>query len=115
MTDHEINRAVAEARGWKPIDMGGAGEGWEKPNGGIGALPRVCTDPAAWGALLEWLHGQYYSPGITHDHHVWWSAYVIWSENDEVRRAEAMELSPGRALAVAFLRSKGHDIADPEY
>lgn len=131
MTNEELNRAVALARqktehpGFYYQEFATEdGDGWsgfccprcyaEQGDTGICA-PNVCHSPAAWGALLEWLKTQWYSPGITHDHHVWWSAYVVWSDKDEVKRADAMELSPGRALAVAFLRARGHEIADPEY
>jgi hypothetical protein len=102
MTDHEINRAVAEARGWKPIDMGGAGEGWEKPNGGIGALPRVCTDPAAWGALFEELAQKGLNPELAAvgDKH-------RASVGKRMRGIRPLEASPGRALALAFLKAVG--------
>lgn len=107
MTDQEINRAVAEARGWTPIDMGGAGEGWEKPNGGIGALPRVCTDPAAWGALLEELAAQnttpsiHRGPSLAHNTVVWFA--VVY--NKFGAHQTASDPLPGRALALAFLKA----------
>jgi hypothetical protein len=97
MTDQEINRAVAEARGWKPIDMGGAGEGWEKPNGGIGALPRVCTDPAAWGALYEEMPRNGYAVQLEYD--------GLGTHTAVVNGKQAQDIRPGRALALAFLKA----------
>jgi hypothetical protein len=105
MTDQEIERAVALARGWTPIPMGAAGEGWERPSGGIGALPRVCSDPAAWGALLSELGMAGYDiellilPGIP--------ASVRIRRPGALQSGYGTDAEIGRAIARAFLGARG--------
>jgi hypothetical protein len=103
MTDQEINRAVAEARGWtvEPNDVWD-GNVWlmEKP-------PAVCTDPAAWGAF----HAELAADGWrvlldTHDGQTTCTLHR-WAPGPTLQRAIVTEPTPGRALALAFLKAVG--------
>jgi hypothetical protein len=111
MTDHEINRAVAEARGWTPPEtLYGLAH---YPDGLMvrpEPVPAVCTDPAAWGALLEWLAEQGRSPRLAHDewedHGLVWYALVFGpGAPAESQPFEVFDPLPGRALALAFLKA----------
>jgi hypothetical protein len=99
VTDQEINRAVAEARGQI---TGHTAVGDIPPR-----LPDVCTDPAAWGALLEELAAQnttpslHRGPSLAHNTVVWFA--VVY--NKFGTHQTASDPLPGRALALAFLKA----------
>lgn len=64
-----------------------------------------CNDPAAWGALFVWLASHWHNPQLT--------AYI---DQDGVRysaimrKGDAEDTNPGRALAIAALRAYGVEV-----
>jgi hypothetical protein len=80
MTDHEINRAVAGARGIYRAVSG-----------------NVCTDPAAWGALYEEMPRNGYTAQLEYD--------GLGTHTAVVNGKQAQDVRPGRALALAFLKA----------
>lgn len=108
MDDAELNRAVAAARG-KKIETIGRIDWIDEGGGYMLAVPNICTDPAAWGGLLEELAAQnttpslHRGPSLAHNT-VEWFATVY---NTYGTPQHAHDPKPGRALALAFLASKG--------
>lgn len=137
MTDDELNRLVAErVMGWSiyhydkdyasncyymltdadgdPVaPFAGLHTGERKTEAEAWAdVPAYCTNPAAWGALLDWLAGENRGPvlmanfpGVTD-----WRAEV-WAEDDN-NRHEAIDILPGRALVLATLKAWGVEVED---
>lgn len=99
MTDAELNRRVARARGWKPKP--GSNHQWIMPDGRPSGLPLVCTNPAAWGALFQELAESGHAVEVHYG--VGLGAYVARVDG---HRAHDVRL-PGRALALAFLGAVG--------
>lgn len=101
MTDEELNRAVAEARGWnlKP----GSNYQWIMPDNRPSALPDVCSSPIGWGPLLEELAATMPQVELlyTRGQPKPWYA-VIWRGH---QMFDMVDHSPGRALALAFLKA----------
>lgn len=113
MTDQELNRKVAELRGYtSEIEEGywpNTSEVWRDKNGykvGKGYLPDYCNDPAAWGALLSELaaeNGQITLVFISRPKPLleWgatiWRGHKMWMQSAD---------SPGRALALAYVASQ---------
>jgi folylpolyglutamate synthase/dihydropteroate synthase len=102
VTDQEINRAVAEARG-ATTSIGRMTVGNEPP-----LVLDVCGNPAAWGALMLWLqkHGECDVELVSDtdpdkDGAVWFA--TVWRAKKKYQEAEWE--SPGRALALAFLKA----------
>lgn len=116
MTDNEIEQVVAEkVMGWTNVHEEGD-RSWGVPPhlrdlaprcraGSIWPIPNVCTDPAAWGALLVHLHTVGLCPSLAGHTHTGWHALV----GDGYRWNEA---SPGRALALAALRAYGVEVTN---
>lgn len=103
MTDDNLNRAVARI-----IDETHGAPATNEPRN----VPAYCTNPAAWGALLDWLAGENRGPvlmanfpGVTD-----WRAEV-WAEDDN-NRHEAIDILPGRALVLATLKAWGVEVED---
>jgi hypothetical protein len=102
MTDEELNRAVAEARGWTPntkvvrTAIAHALVNEFEP-------PDVCTDPAAWGGLLTQLEEEGYDvellilPGMP--------ANVRIRKPGALQSGYGTDAEIGRAVARAFLGS----------
>lgn len=107
MTDQEINRAVAEARGWEETNMGGAGMAWKLPNGAIRALPDVINDPTAWGAFFQELIADGWSIEMKNSTQWTQVKLVRWIAGPTKEAGEGLDSFPGRALALAFLKAKG--------
>lgn len=114
MTNDELNEAVARARGWTRTEEGN-GQSWGVPpheqdpsspwGGQSMPVPDVCLDPAAWGALFEELsttHAQVKLIYIYGQPQPWQA--TIWKGH---KMFEAASSGPGRALGMAFLKSKG--------
>lgn len=104
MDDASLNRAVAAARG-KKIETIGRIDWIDEGGGYMLAVPNICTDPAAWGGLYTWLASEGYGVDILystfHHEHI----ATVWNKQREPFSVGGS--SPGRALALAFLTSKG--------
>lgn len=108
MDDQDLNRLVAEARGWTEItnnDPYGRLVGLIPDGSRADFLPDVASDPAAWGGLYTWLASEGYGVDILystfHHEHI----ATVWNKQREPFSVGGS--SPGRALALAFLASKG--------
>jgi hypothetical protein len=114
MTNDDLNRAVAEARGWKAPTMSTTRL---NPYGnGIDVVhipfppPNYCTDPAAWGALLVVLAEEGHKPGIEEIDGVWTGS--VYQERGDEREFITREAdTPGRALCLAYLASIGKEVS----
>lgn len=104
MTNDELNRKVAELRGWKPwleyTYRDGSVTRWRNE------VPNYCDDPAAWGGLLSELATE--SMQITlvfikrpKPLKEWgatiWRGHKMWMQSDD---------TPGRALCLAYVTSQ---------
>jgi hypothetical protein len=105
--DTDLNRLVAEARGWTPntkvvrTAIAHALVNEFEP-------PDVCTDPGAWGGLMEEIAASDCDVALESDYHPdkKWTEWIAVVWRDKVKYVES-DLKPGRALALAFLASKG--------
>lgn len=113
MTDQEINRKVAELRGFtcevEPGYWPNESEVWRDKNGykvGNGDLPNVCNDPAAWGALFVALSGEGLEPRL--QNYADGETLAVLNRLDSLlnRRSTAIANSPGKALALVYLASR---------
>jgi hypothetical protein len=106
VTDQEINRAVAEARGWDVDWQDPATGRWygEMPGASIEddrmPIDDVCGDEYALGPFYLWLAAQGLNPELAAvgDKH---RARV----GKRMRGICPLEPTPGRALALAFLKA----------
>ena len=99
MTNDELNRRVAELRGWTEQPTAKFGPNiWMRPDGGLRPLPDYCTDPAAWGALFVALAGEGYCPSIQAE---FANRYIA-----TVGRANASAATPGAGLCLAYIVSR---------
>lgn len=106
MTDAEINKAVALARGWD-VD-------WQDPDTGqwYGTPPNshieddrmpiddVCANEYALGPFLLWLAERGFDPEIAAR-----GTKFRASAGKRMRDIHPLEPTPGRALALAYLRA----------
>lgn len=100
MDDISLNRAVAEARGWTQEEghgLAGAYMLWLDSDGRPvnDVLVLVASSPAAWGALFEELKE---CPMLEYD--------GLGTYTARVGGCVAVASSVGRALGMAFLKSK---------
>lgn len=105
MTDAELNRAVAEARGWTKCTCGDPDCPYWTDTNGIGQTGKVCSDSAAWGALYTEIAEA--KMGVDMLYSTFHNEYIatVWNKQREPFSCGAS--SPGRALAQAFLKAKG--------
>lgn len=127
MTDNEINEAIERLMGREPCEGWSqmmsaaaflAGGIWQSSCGHQGDTcypaghPRnVCTDPAAWGALLVWMANDRSPRGTSLN---WWPDEGLWEACigalDGEDSIAVMSAHPGRALALAALRAYGVEV-----
>lgn len=101
MNDLELNRAVALARGWEVSNDGV----WDGNVWLMDIPPLVCTDPGAWGALFTQLMAEKYAPGLNAQFNGELCEAILSTPDGKI--FTAIDPLPGRALALAFLASKG--------
>jgi hypothetical protein len=111
MTDTDLNRLVAAARGWTEItnnDPYGRLVGLIPDGSRADFLPDVASDPGAWGGLMEEIAANDCDVALESDWHPdkKWTEWIAVVWRDKVKYVES-DLRPGRALALAFLASKG--------
>jgi hypothetical protein len=68
-------------------------------------LPRVCTDPAAWGALHDELEAGGWHISLETGTGKTTCELLRWIEGPTKQYGMAVESGPGRALALAFLKA----------
>lgn len=101
MDDLSLNRAVALARGWEVNDDGV----WDG-NVWLMDRPPDMDKPAVWGALLEELETTSEIVGINsrpRGADTRWVAFLLVGGVEHWAHAS----SPGRALGMAYLKSRG--------
>lgn len=121
MTDAELNRAVAEARGYTIYhydkdyaeqcyyaltapDGSAVGDHHRIEAWAWAEAPNVCTDPAAWGALFTELKARGFIAAISAHYMDDLYTAVLRREYGGITW-EADDPAPGRALALAFLKA----------
>jgi len=106
-TDAEIERLVAEARGWTNIHTdhddilvgtqpGAIHEFW---------VPLICSDPAAWGAFYDELRAQGWRIEMISGPTLTWVKLFRWEPGTDKEEGNAVNAGTGRALAEAFLEA----------
>lgn len=106
MTNDEINKAVAEARGWTNIHTNHDGILVGTQPGSIHEfwVPDEVNDPAAWGVFYSELMAGGYGPGLNAQFDGKMCEAILSIPDGAI--FEASDPLPGRALALAFLKSK---------
>lgn len=110
-TDADLNAAVARARGWTKCDCGDEACPYWRDENGSDWFNDICTDPAAWGALLIEITKAPYFYRIALIYEVEWLAYIYpphGAQNENEVIGYASNAEPGRALALAFLKAQTH-------
>jgi hypothetical protein len=107
-TDNELNRLIAERVMGKAPDKNESQ--WRGVLAGVAlseySYPDYCTDPAAWGALLEWLHERDYYPELGSGPQWRASLHRVLPTSGKT----AYAATPGRALVLATLAAYGVEV-----
>ena len=105
MTNDELNRKVAEARGWTSISYNADEQAWygtqPKTVASDAWIPNYCDDPSAWGALLIEIARERRDANVS----ITW-AFFFHTWHATIGMITRADPSPGRALALAYLASQ---------